>query len=153
MQLTDTSFFSQIFIQHTFFLHYFKLLPILNVKIILFQHFQHTSLKKSARFCLQNNSAMHFQNLGDRFSLLGLMMIFYWSPSNHWNSNILKIFWQTLGNLKENYFQLLRNILPPWILLPIIGKIYRHLWNQHLKGFLASQPDHFRSSTSNKWKW
>ena len=73
LQLIDTSF---LFIQHTFSLHYFKLLPILNVKIILFQQFLHTSLKKSARVCLQNNSAMHFQNLGDRFSLLSLLMIF-----------------------------------------------------------------------------
>ena len=33
------------------------------------------SLKKSARLYLQKDSAMHFQNLGDKFSLLGLIMI------------------------------------------------------------------------------
>lgn len=55
----------------------FQVAPYLECQNHQFQHFQHTSLKKSARICLKKDSAMRFQNLGDRFSLLGLIMIFY----------------------------------------------------------------------------
>ena len=77
----------------THFPSLFQIASFLECQNHQFQQFQHTSLKKSARICLKKNSAMRFQNLGDRFSLLGLIMIFYWSSSNHWNSNVLKNFW------------------------------------------------------------
>ena len=76
LQFTDTSFMCQLFIQNTFSF-IFQVASYLECQNHQFQHFQHTSLKKSARICLKKNSAMRFQNLGDRFSLLGLIMIFY----------------------------------------------------------------------------
>ena len=92
LQFTDTSFMCQLFIQNTFsfiisscFLSWMSKSSISTLSTYFFEKISKNLFKK--------NSAMRFQNLGDRFSLLGLIMIFYWSSSNHWNSNVLKIFW------------------------------------------------------------
>ena len=108
LQLIDTRF---LFIQHTFSLHYFKLLPILNVKIILFQQFLHTSLKKSARVCLQNNSAMHFQDLGDRSSLLSLLMIFLLIFFQSLELKYIEKFLTNFGELKGKLLPIIKRYI------------------------------------------